>query len=52
MILFDSDSFLTKETHNLSRLRPLDFEKKMIAQLRKIFCKIPMNTHISIVLPR
>ena len=28
--------------HNLTIL-PLDFEKKMIAQLRKRFSKIPMN---------
>ena len=36
---------ILKETRNWSKIRPLDFEKKMIAQLRKMFCKIPMNTH-------
>ena len=36
----------------MSKARPLDFEKKLIAQLRKMFCKIPLNTHaiISVML--
>ena len=34
--------------HNPSKMRPLDFEKKMIAQLRKMFPKIPMNTYVTI----
>ena len=33
---------------NPSKMRPLDFEKKMIAQLRKMFPKIPMNTYVTI----
>ena len=37
-----------KEMRNSSKIRPLDFEKKMIAQLRIIFCKIPMNTRATI----
>ena len=37
-----------KETRNLSKIQPLNFYKKMIAQLRKMFCKIPMNTRATI----
>ena len=39
---------LLKETRNLSKIRPLDFKKKMIAQLQKMFCKIPINTRATI----
>ena len=35
---------LLMETRNSSKIRPLDFEKKMIAHLRKMFCKMPVNT--------
>ena len=37
-----------KETRNSSKIRPLEFEKKVIAQLRKMFCEIPMNTRATI----
>ena len=37
-----------KETRNSSKIRPLDFEKKMKAQLRKMFCKVLMNTRVTI----
>ena len=33
---------------NTSKIRPLEFEKKMIAQLRKMFSKIPVNTRATI----
>ena len=33
-----------RETRNSSKIRPLD----MIAQLWKMFCKTPMNTHATI----
>ena len=37
-----------KEKNNLLKIRPLDLEKKMIAQLRTKFSKIPMNAHTTI----
>ena len=39
---------ILKETRNSSKIRLLDFEKKFIAQLRKMFCKIPMKTRATI----
>ena len=47
--IFQSIMLSLKETHNSSKIRPLDFEQKMIAQPRKTFCKIPMDT-ISVML--
>ena len=38
-----------KEKNNLLKIRPLDLEKKMIAQLRTKFSKIPMNAHTTIL---
>ena len=32
-----------KETWNSAKIQPLDFEKKMVAQLQNMFCKILMN---------
>ena len=37
-----------KEKNNFLKIRPLDLEKKMIAQLRSKFSKIPMNAHTTI----
>ena len=44
---------MLQETRNSSKMQPLDFEKKMIAQLPKMFSKILMNTSatISVMLP-
>ena len=39
---------ILKETRNSSKIRLLDFEKKLIAQLRKMFYKIPMKTRTAI----
>ena len=33
---------------NSLKIRPSDFEKKMITQLQKMFYKIPMNAHATI----
>ena len=37
-----------KETRNSSKIRPLDFDKKMIAALRKMVCEIPLNTRATV----
>ena len=44
------DENILKERSNLSKIQPLDFKKKMIAQLQKMFSKIPMKTRATISL--
>ena len=45
---FRTRKLFLKEARNSLIIRPLDFQIKKIAQLRIMFCKIPMNTHATI----